>query len=303
MKSLLILTAFGLASLQAAPTDAEILKLVQERAKLERVTQKPSRMEPEVATLCAPSSDPVRHGPHEAAKLHVYANEPAALPIFDPWGKFPEGSFILKEKLGWKDSKTTLFTAMFKREKGYFPEVGDWEFLTIDAKAEKITERGKLQSCAECHKDYAKGDFVTKLYAAPTQLSGGRVVLHSSKAIVHGTKLHYEKPQNKNTLGFWVVPTDWAEWKFDLVQPGTYTIHLWQGCGNGSGGSEIEVRCADQSNKFIVEETGHFQKFKERQVGTLKFDKAGPQTLELRALKKPGGAVMDCPKIMLVPVK
>ena len=27
---------------------------------------------------------------------------------------------------------------MWKREPGYFPETGDWEFFTVDAKAEKL---------------------------------------------------------------------------------------------------------------------------------------------------------------------
>lgn len=63
----------------------------------------------------------------------------------------------------------------------------------------------------------------------------------------------------------------------------------------------MEVTCAGQSSKFIVEDTGHFQNFKEREIGTLKFDKPGPQTLELRAKTKPGGAVMDCCQSILVP--
>jgi hypothetical protein len=183
---------------------------------------------------------------------------------------------VLKEKIGKSDAHTQLFTGMYKREKGYYPEVGDWEFFTVDAGATKILDRGKLQSCAECHKGYAKSDFITKLYAAPTQLTSGRVVLHSSVAMAHGEKLHYEEQQVKNTLGYWTNPADWAEWKFQLDRPGTYTIHLWQGCGGGCGGSEIEIVCAGQSNKFTVDETGHFQKFTEREVGKIKFEKAGP---------------------------
>ena len=302
MRTVVILSALTL-SLQAAPTDAELLKWVKERAKLERVTQQPVDMAAKVIALCNPAAPASKPNPHRKASIHVYANEPAALPIFDPWGKFPVGSLVLKEKIGRAIGATDGFTGMWKREPGYFPETGDWEFFTVDAKAEKILERGKLESCAQCHQDYAKGDFVTKLYAMPTQLTAGRIVLHSSTALTHGTKLHYEDPAAKNTLGYWTDAADWAEWKFTVNQPGRYTIHIWQGCGKGSGGAEIEMICAGQTNKFIVADTGHFQNFKEREVGTIQFAKPGPQSFELRAKIKPGVAVMDCRQIILVPVK
>jgi arylsulfatase A len=86
-------------------------------------------------------------------------------------------------------------------------------------------------------------------------------------------------------------------------QPGSDIIHIWQGCGKGSGGSEIEIICAGQTNPFMVDDTGHFQNFRERKVGTITFVKPGPQSFELRAKVKPGMAVMDCRQIILVPVK
>jgi len=289
--------------LHAAPTDEQLLQFVRERAKAERITPEPCDMEPFVATLCYSGSIPTGNE-HGGFLFHVFANEPAALPIFDPWGKFPEGSIVLKEKIGREDAKPQVFTGMVKREKGYFPEMGDWEFFTADGAASKIAERGKMERCAKCHEDYAKGDYVTRVrYVGPAQLSGGRIVLHSSGAKAHGEKLHYEEQEKKNTLGFWVNPADWASWDFEVQRPGTYAIHIWQGCGKGSGGSEVEIKCAGQSSRFTVEDTGHFQNFKEREIGKVTFDKAGPQALEVRALSKPGGAVMDLRQIVLVPVK
>lgn len=287
--------------LLAAPTDGELLRYVKERATLERVTPERVEMAAAVSERCNIDALPVVN-PH-AATFHVYANDRAVLPVFDPWGKFPEGSVLLKEKFGEPGGKTELFTGMLKREKGFFPQAGDWEFFTVDAAAAKVAERGKLQRCAACHEDYVKGDHVSKNYAAPAQLSGGRIVLHSSAAKAHGEKLHYEEQENKNTLGFWVNPADWASWNFQLQRPGTYAIHVWQGCGKGSGDSEVEIRCAGQNSRFKVEETGHFQNFKERRVGKVAFREAGPQVLEVRALSKPGAAVMDLRQVVLVPVK
>ena len=294
----LLLPALALP-LPAAPTDEALLNFVKERAKLERLTPRPVDMAAKVSTRC--NIDALDEGPHTGARFLIHANDAAVLPVFDPWGKFPEGSLLLKEKLGKEDGATKLFTGMLKREKGYYPEGGDWEYFTVDGAASMVAERGKLARCASCHEDYAERDYVTKIYAAPAQLSGGRIVLHSSTAQVQGEKLRYEKPQAKNTLGYWVNPADWASWHFEVAKPGTYAIHLWQGCGKGSGGSEVEITCAGQKVKFKVEDTGHFQNFKERRVGKLSFAKAGPQTLEVRALTKPGPAVMDLRQVILMP--
>jgi hypothetical protein len=300
MKALFLFLALPSVVVAAAPTDAELLDYIKGREALQRVTVAPVEMAPEVELLCRDGS--VVANPHQQAKFHVFANAPAVLPLFDPWGKFPAGSLLLKEKLS-DDGKSQLFTGMWKREEGYFPKAGDWEFFTADAAAGKIVERGKLANCADCHEAMEKGDHVARGYLKPAQITDGRIVLHSSKATAHGEKLHYEEIENKNTLGFWVNPADWAEWGFDVSQPGTFDIHLWQGCGPGSGGSEVTVIAAGQTVRFTVEETGGFQDFKERVVGRVKFEKAGPQTLEIRAEKKPGLAVMDLRQIVLTPVK
>jgi hypothetical protein len=136
----------------------------------------------------------------------------------------------------------------------------------------------------------------------PAQLSGGRIVLHASTAQVNGKKLQYEPIEKKNTLGYWVDAADYAMWFFDVARPGRFEVHVWQGCGKDSGGSEVEISAGDQRTRFTVEDTGHFQNFKERQVGNLTFEKAGRQKIEVRALSKPGAAVMDLRQVVLVPV-
>lgn len=300
MKPFLFL-ALASAAMTAAPTDEELLQYIRGRRTLERVTPAMVDMAPAVATRCSINAI-LNKNPHQKAKFHTFANTPAVLPLFDPWGKFPPGSLLVKEKFG-SDGKTQLFTGMWKREAGYFPELGDWEFFTVDAKAGKISERGKLTSCAACHADMEKGDFVARDYIVPAQISDGRIVLHSSKAQVHGEKLHYEEAEKNNTLGYWVNPADWAEWEFLVARPGTFDIHLWQGCGLGSGGSGIAIVAAGQTRNFTVEETGNFQNFKERVIGQVTFAEAGPQTLEIRALSKPGPGVMAVRMIVLVPTK
>lgn len=83
--------------------------------------------------------------------------------------KFPIGSMIVKEKLGSPDSTTPeVLTAMIKREPGYNPDSGDWEYLVLDGAASKIVEQGKLTRCSGCHRPYQHSDFITRTYLPQT---------------------------------------------------------------------------------------------------------------------------------------
>ena len=127
----------------------------------------------------------------------------------------------------------------------------------------------------------------------------GFIRLHAREAKPHGEKLQYELPPHKDTLGYWVNPADYATWEFEVKYPGTYTVQVLQGCGKGSGGATVELSAGDARVSFTVQETGNFQHFVPREIGTLALG-AGKQTLTLRALKKPGAAVMDLREINLL---
>jgi arylsulfatase A len=115
--------------------------------------------------------------------------------------------------------------------------------------------------------------------------------------------LRYEPLPHKTTLGYWVNATDWASFEFTVAQPGMFTVEVLQGCGKGQGGSEVEVAVGEQVLKFTVEDTGHFQNFKARDIGTVKIDKAGRHTLTIKPTKKAAAAVMDVRQVTLKPVK
>jgi arylsulfatase A-like enzyme len=127
----------------------------------------------------------------------------------------------------------------------------------------------------------------------------GAVILHAKNAKVHGTKLRYEDQPHKDTLGFWVQKDDWAEWTFALPNAGNFDVEVLQACGKGSGGSEVEFAIKNQALTMKVEETGHFQRFVPRTIGTMTFDGPGMYTLTVRAKTKPGGAVMDLRRVTL----
>jgi arylsulfatase A len=138
-------------------------------------------------------------------------------------------------------------------------------------------------------------------YVPNPQAADGLVTLPAKTADVHGMQLRFEPAPHKNTLGYWTRVDDSASWEFQLARPGTFRVEVLQGCGCGQGGSIVEVTVADQSLTFTVEDTGGFQNFKAREIGTVRLEKAGRYTLTVRPKTKAKGAVMDLRSIRLIP--
>jgi hypothetical protein len=80
-------------------------------------------------------------------------------------GTYPTGTIILKEKFqDAAGTQTDLFTGMLKREKGYAPKTGDWEFFALNSDATAVTSAGNVQSCINCHAPLRDTDFVSRRY-------------------------------------------------------------------------------------------------------------------------------------------
>lgn len=140
-------------------------------------------------------------------------------------------------------------------------------------------------------------------YSPNKQAENGTIVLPAATADVHGTMLRYEPLPHKNTLGYWVNAEDWASWEFDVQQPGAFAVEALVGCGNGSGGSDVEFRFGTETLRLKVPETGGFQAFRPQNLGELTLPRAGRLRLEVHATRKPGLAVMDLREVRLTPVR
>jgi hypothetical protein len=128
----------------------------------------------------------------------------------------------------------------------------------------------------------------------------GDIRLMAKDARIHATNMRYEPQSHKNTLGYWTKPEDWADWEFEVQSPGKYEVEITQGCGKGSGGAEVAVEVGGQTLKFTVQDSGHFQNFIQRTIGTVDLP-AGRQTLAVKPQTKPGAAVMDLRRVVLRP--
>jgi arylsulfatase A len=176
-----------------------------------------------------------------------------------------------------------------------------WRSLYQQTDVSKLVADDKAETMAAKLADWRKlmNEVVPTAKKAGGKDGIGAVILHARDAKVHGSKLNYEKPPQKDTLGFWVVKDDWAEWSFAVPNAGKFEVVVLQACGKGSGGAEVEIAVGKQALIFKVEETGHFQRFIPRVIGTMSFDAPGDVTLTVRAKTKPGPAVMDLRRVML----
>jgi len=137
--------------------------------KWKKVNDEPYVMWSQVEALCrAPTKEDYKmdKSVHKNKYVNVYVNSTGADEMLGKKNPaFPVGTVIVKEKLPKRDAvDAELLTVMIKREKGFNPEIGDWEFVTLNGAATEVTAQGKLESCQSCHLDYEKNDFVTREY-------------------------------------------------------------------------------------------------------------------------------------------
>ncbi|MBI4660354.1 MAG: sulfatase-like hydrolase/transferase [Verrucomicrobia bacterium] len=133
------------------------------------------------------------------------------------------------------------------------------------------------------------------------QSPDGSILLHARDAVIHGTTVRYEPQPFKNTLGYWTRAEDSVSWQFQVQRPGRFAVEILQGCGKGSGGSEVALEIGDQRLTTTILETGGFQIFTNRTIGELTLDTTGRHTLSVKPQRKPGAAVMDLRQVRLVP--
>ena len=151
--------------------------------------------------------------------------------------------------------------------------------------------------------DYRASETNAPAVVLVPQSADGTVLMHAKDVSIHGATVRYEPQPNKNTVGYWTKVEDWVSWDFQVTRPGRFQVEILQGCGKGSGGSEVAFSVGKQTLTTIVEDTGHFQNFIPRTIGEYNFTQPGRYTLSVRPKTKPGVAVMDLRAVTLKPVE
>ena len=131
-----------------------------------QLTKEPVRIAPQAFRFCVATPRQQKLGPHFAPAIRLYANDVAADHLREErTGPLPVGATIVKEKW-WneKAERPDAYAAMIKREAGYDPDHGDWEYLYVSLGEKEKVERGKIESCIACHARAAEKDYLFRTH-------------------------------------------------------------------------------------------------------------------------------------------
>ncbi|HEV2208793.1 MAG TPA: alpha-L-fucosidase [Verrucomicrobiae bacterium] len=125
----------------------------------------------------------------------------------------------------------------------------------------------------------------------------GSVVLAASEARVHGDQIRYETGDQRDNLGFWTDPADWADWEFTVNKPGTFEVNAEVA---GPEAASLEVSVGADKIKAMARATGDYGRFHRVRIGRLEISKAGKTTLALHAVAE-GWHPLNVKSVRLAP--
>jgi alpha-L-fucosidase len=106
----------------------------------------------------------------------------------------------------------------------------------------------------------------------------------------------------KDCIGFWTDQNSIVSWPINVVNTGRYKVEVTYACEGPSAGSLVEISGASGRVILKVAGTGSWSEFRTELAGEMDLVK-GASTFKVKAIKKPGSAVMNLRSIRLVPVK
>ncbi|MCC6230558.1 MAG: alpha-L-fucosidase [Phycisphaerales bacterium] len=110
----------------------------------------------------------------------------------------------------------------------------------------------------------------------------------------------------KYNLGYWLDPVATATWPICIDQgaapgdgqAGEYLVEAELGCADASAGAKMKLETPGGTLEFTVPATGGWQQYRTIELGRVKLP-PGEHTVVLRALTKPGEAVVNVRSIVL----
>ncbi|HKE49702.1 MAG TPA: cytochrome P460 family protein [Rhodanobacteraceae bacterium] len=141
---------------------------------LQLVTPRPFPVDPFIAAACTSQVKPAPSfsGPHAGSAISIYVNELARSALTEQ-SSFQSGSVIVKLKHGDAHDahRTEAIGGMIKRDPGYDPAGGDWEFFYME---DGRLASGTLPECSACHAKATKRDRVFASWLSSSVLKATR---------------------------------------------------------------------------------------------------------------------------------
>ena len=116
-----------------------------------------------------------------------------------------------------------------------------------------------------------------------TQNVDGTLVLPAREARLHGDQIQYESGDQRDNLGFWLNPADWADWEFKATKAGKFELTAEIA---GLDTAAFVVGLGAQKVKTTVKATGDYGKFEVAPIGTIEITSPGTITLSVRPVKE-----------------
>jgi cytochrome P460 len=167
-----VLLAVGLAGCQPLPAPAVVQPA--EFATWPRVTPKPVPVTYEQSRVCVVTLQPYiareeeekARGPHARHATMVRVS-PDGIEAYLEGRPLPTGAVVVKEK--YSSNRADLgplraYGVMIKREPGFAPRGGDWEYAYVTLDEEPRVARGHLRNCAGCHASARGRDYLFRAY-------------------------------------------------------------------------------------------------------------------------------------------
>jgi len=116
-----------------------------------------------------------------------------------------------------------------------------------------------------------------------TQDYDGSIALPASEARLHGDEIKYESGGQRDNIGFWTNPADWADWEVAVNLPGKFDVTAEVAAMERAS---LEISVSGQKSSGAVSVTGDYGKFRVAKLGTIELSSAGKVSLALRAVQE-----------------
>ena len=108
----------------------------------------------------------------------------------------------------------------------------------------------------------------------------GSYTLGANEAELHGDQIKQEGQGGEPNIGFWDQANEWVSWKVKFEKPGTYKVSASTASANEN--VEFVVEAAAQQLTGKAPQTGAWSEFRETDLGQLKIEQPGDQTIKVR---------------------
>jgi alpha-L-fucosidase len=133
----------------------------------------------------------------------------------------------------------------------------------------------------------------------PSQRADGTITLPAVDATCHGQRIRYEVGPDRDNIGYWLDPNDWAQWQFQVATPGTFAISA-EIAALGAGSFHVVV--GGQKVEATSPITGDYGRFTVVSLGTIEIPQAGKTSLAVKAVPQ-GWEPLNLKSIVLKPTK